>query len=145
MTGFWKAWMQAWCWVVIGVGAMFALAGFPATDIGARLFYDVVYWPIDGASAFDADMRFTVSILGCVMIGWAITLMGLVDAAGLAGRPAWRSMTAAVLVWYLIDSTLSVLTGVPVNAVSNTGFLLTFLAPVLGSGVLGGHAQRASA
>lgn len=138
MTGFWKAWMQVWCWAVMGVGALFAQAGFPATEIGARLFYDVIYWPLDGASPFDADMAFTVSILGCVMIGWAVTLLGLVDAAVTVGRPAWRWMTLAILVWYAIDSAMSVLTGVPVNAISNTGFLLGFLVPVLGSGVLGG-------
>lgn len=137
MTGVWKIWIDIWCWAAVGLGVLFALGGFAATDAGARLFYDAVYWPIDGASAFDADMRFTSAVLGCVTLGWAIAIMGLVQTAERAGPSAWRWLTASVVIWYVTDSALSVLTGVPVNVIPNTGLLATYLIPLFASGVLG--------
>lgn len=137
MQGVWKTWMQVWCWATFGVGAMFALGAAPATDAGVRLFYDVIYWPIDGASPYGDTVRFTAALLGAVMIGWAMTIFTLVAAADRVGATAWRGLTAAVIAWYVIDSAISVGSGVGVNALTNTGFLVTYLIPVLASGVLG--------
>jgi hypothetical protein len=129
--------MQVWCWATFGVGVMFALGAAPATDMGVRLFYDFVYWPIDGASPYGDSVRFTAALLGAVMIGWAMTIFTLVAAADQVGATAWRGLTAAVVAWYVIDSAISVASGVAVNALSNTGFAVTYLIPVLASGVLG--------
>jgi hypothetical protein len=136
MTGFWKTWMIVWCWMVFGFGVVLALAAFPGPDIAAALFYDLVEWPLDGAVTFEPRARFTVAILGAVTIGWALTIFGMIKAAETVGPPVWRALTTALVVWYVIDSALSILTGVPVNAVSNTVLLVTYLVPVLASGVL---------
>lgn len=136
MTGIWKIWIRAWCWAALALGLLFALGGLPATDFGARLFYDVIYWPIDGQSPFDADMRFTSAVLGSIMLGWAVLAFGVVSFADRVGSAAWRWLTLSVLVWYVADSTLSLLAGVPMNVVPNTGFLALFLVPVLASGAL---------
>lgn len=146
MSGFWRIWLQMWCWVTLGVGAVFAAGAIPAADGGVRLFYDVVAWPIDGASPYGEEVRFTAALLGAVMIGWVIALFGLIASADTIGAPAWRMVTASVVVWYVIDSAISIASGWPVNALSNTGFLVTFLIPIVASGVLGGAgAQRLSA
>ena len=42
-----------------------------------------------------------------------------------------------MVVWHVIDSAISGASGAPANAVSNTVFLLTFLTPIMASGVLG--------
>ncbi|MBI1186681.1 MAG: hypothetical protein GC206_05015 [Alphaproteobacteria bacterium] len=145
MTGFWKTWMFAWCAATLALGAIFAAAAFPATDAVARLYYDAVYWPLDGRSAFAEDLRFTVAVLGAVLIGWAITIYGMIAAAERVGAPVWRTLTFAMLAWFGIDSALSVAAGVPVNAIANTGFLVTYLLPVLASGVLRENARLAAA
>lgn len=137
MQGIWKHWMQVWCWAVLGVGAIFALGAIPDADGGVRLFYDAVAWPIDGVSPYGEEVRFTAALLGAVMMGWAMTVFALVAAADQIGAPAWRGLTIAIVTWYLIDSVISVASGWPLNAVSNTGFLVTFLIPILASGVLG--------
>ncbi len=136
MTGIWRLWIRAWCWAAVGLGLLFALGAFPATDFGARLFYDVIYWPVDGQSPFDADMRFTSGILGCIMLGWAVLAFGVVSFADQLGASAWRWLTASVTVWYVTDSIISVLAGVPMNVAPNTGFYIFYLVPVLASGVL---------
>lgn len=50
VTGIWKTWMTAWCWGILLFGVAFAVAAFPAADGPTRLFYDVIYWPVDGHS-----------------------------------------------------------------------------------------------
>jgi hypothetical protein len=137
MTGIWKTLMDAFCWLTIAFGVIFAAAGFERTSAPASLFYDLVYWPLDGKSAFAENIRFTVAIMGCVMIGWGVTLYGVVhEACKTSNSPLWRSLTFGVMTWFMIDSTLSVVSGVPMNAVANLGFLFCFIVPVIGSGVL---------
>jgi hypothetical protein len=145
MTGLWKNWMLTWCAAAFGLGAALAAAAFPATDGIARFYYDLIYWPLDGASAFGDEIRFTVAVLGAVLIGWAITLFAMVSAAARLGAPVWRSLTGAVVAWFVIDSALSVATGVPMNALANAGFLITFLAPIVGAGVLRNENRLAAA
>jgi hypothetical protein len=145
MNAFWKSWLQIWCWLTLGVGAMFAIGAIPAADGGVRLFYDTIYWPVDGQSGYNDEVRLTAALLGAVMIGWAITIFGLIAAAETVGPSAWRTLTFAMLAWWAIDSTISVALGAPVNAVSNTLFLAGYLAPVLASGVLGGAKRLAPA
>lgn len=142
MTPFWKLWLRLWCFGVGVFGVVLAAAAFPALDGPTRLFYDLVHWPLDGASSFGESVRFTCGILGAVTIGWAITIFALIDAADTIGARAWRGLTSAVVVWYVIDSFISVAAGVPGNAVSNTVFLVTYLIPILASGVLRIEAAR---
>jgi hypothetical protein len=58
--------------------------------------------------------------------------------------PLWRLMTAAVLLWYVVDSVISVATGVAFNAVSNTLLVALYLAAMLGSGAMSGQAATSS-
>lgn len=145
MTGFWRTWLRVWCWLTLAVGALFAFGASPATDGGVRLFYDLIYWPLDGQSPFGEDVRLTAALLGAVMIGWAITIFGLAAAADRLGAPAWRTLTWGMAAWWGIDSAISIALGAPLNAVSNTLFLAGYLAPVLASGVLRDAAKLAPA
>ncbi len=52
------------------------------------------------------------------------------------GAQIWREITAAISVWYVVDCAISLGTGFPLNAVSNTILIIGYLIPVLGSGVL---------
>ncbi|MBI1250694.1 MAG: hypothetical protein GC189_04395 [Alphaproteobacteria bacterium] len=137
MTGVWKIWMRVWCWATLALGALFVGAAIPGADAGALLFYDAIYWPLDGESGFAEPTRFTAGVLGAIMIGWAMCIFTAVDAAERLGAPVWRGLTAAMLTWYVIDGAVSISSGVPMNAASNTVFMATYLIPVLASGVLG--------
>lgn len=145
MTPFWKNWLETWCWAIAAIGAMFAACAIPALDGGTRLFYDLVYWPLDGQSGFTEDVRFTCAILGAVTLGWALTIRALVNAAHQLGAPTWRALVTAMLIWYVIDSAISVASGVAGNAVSNTLLVAALLPPIIASGVLGGSERRAIA
>lgn len=136
MTQTWTNMVKAWCLGVMGFGGAFALGVFPATDGFAQFFYDLVAWPLDGAGGFDDGARFTVGILGAVTIGWGLTMLLVVDLAARYGAPVWRTLVIAMTVWLVIDSAISVVAGVPGNAVSNLVFYALFLAPVLAGGGL---------
>lgn len=141
MSGLWKTWMHMWCWATLAFGVVLAAAAVPALEGPTLAFYDLVTWPIDGAPAtFEPIARFTCGVLGAVMIGWALTIFALLPVAD---ARAWRGFTGAMVIWYVIDSTVSITAGAPGNAVSNTAFLVLFLIPVLASGVLGGQSRAA--
>lgn len=138
MTGLWKTWMTVWCWAVGLFGLALAGAGLEATDGPARLLFGIIGDPAD--FHLDDQARFTIALMGAVTLGWAMTMAAAIRAAnqlGAAGRPLWRGLTGGLLVWFVIDSSLSIATGYPLNAASNTLILATWLLPLWRSGVLG--------
>ena len=137
MARLWRRWVISWCYLVLALGLVFAGSAWPQTDAAVRLFYDVIYWPLDGQSGWHESLRLTAAILGAVMMGWALTLLTLVQTALKQPQLSlWRPMTGSILVWWVIDSSISVALNTPGNALSNTGCLLLYLIPVLASGVL---------
>ncbi|MCA3692430.1 hypothetical protein [Aquidulcibacter sp.] len=137
MASLWRRWVIGWCYLVLALGLVFTGSAWPQTDAAVRLFYDVIYWPLDGQSGWHESLRLTAAILGAVMMGWALTLLTLVQTALKHPQLSlWRPMTGAILVWWVVDSSISVALNTPGNALSNTGFLLLYLIPVLASGVL---------
>lgn len=136
MTGFWKAWMDVWCWVMFAAGLVFVGAAHPAADGGARLFYEIV-GQRSGATVFDGEgLRLAMGLVGAIFSAWALAMMALVRAAETLGAPVWRALTGSVLFWWVADSAVSIITGYPLNALSNTLITAGYLAPVLGSGVM---------
>ena len=137
VSGFWKTWMILWCWGVLLFGVVLALVGVPATDgPGQAVFRIISGNPESHALLSQPGMRFGIGIQGALTIGWAITMMGMIRAAETDGAPVWRYLTGGLIAWYLIDSGISVMTGLGLNAVSNTLLVILFLIPVLRSGVL---------
>ncbi len=130
-------WLTIWCGALAALGVAVAGAATDATSAPVRLVFAVIGVP---ELRLDAHMRFTLAVLGAVLIGWSLTLLGASRVAhrlgGEHGRAAWRWVAVALVGWFAIDSTLSVLTGFPLNAVMNVIFLLAFLAPMVRSGVL---------
>ena len=141
MSGLWKTWMKVWCWGVLVFGVVLALAAVPAANGVTGL----VITTLGGAPDLldQPALQFAFGLQGALSIGWALTMMAMVNVADSA--PVWRALTFSVAVWYVIDSVISVATGFPLNAVSNTLLMVTFLIPLLASGVLreGGRAVAA--
>ncbi len=138
MTTFWQRWLEIWCVLIVLFGLVLAGAAEEGTDRMARALFDILDGP--GEPSFDAHMRFSVSLMGCVSIGWGITLFAAIRAVialgQKAGRPIWSLLTIAVLAWYLVDSYFSVRLGFWMNAISNTGLLAGFLVPLFATGAL---------
>jgi hypothetical protein len=138
MSTFWQRWLMAWCGVLAMLGAVLAGAATDATSGPVRLVFAIIGGP--GELQLDAHMRFTLAVLGAVVIGWSLTLLGATRMAHRLGRDrgrsAWGWVTVSLAGWFVIDSTLSILTGFALNAVMNTIFMAAFLLPIVRSRVL---------
>lgn len=133
----WAAWLTMWCWFVFAFGVLLVTAAIPALDGPARAMFDLFNNNPGSAEAFDQPaVRFGLGLQGALSMGWALTTFAVFRAARTLGAPIWRAQTVALLVWYLTDSAISVGTGFPLNALSNTLLFAGYLAPVLLSGAL---------
>ena len=137
MRGFWKNWMTVWCWGVVAFGALLATVAVPGLDGAARFVFETFNGDKTSVGLFDLPaVKFGLGLQGALTIGWAMTMFAMVGAAQTLGAPLWRALTLSLAAWYVIDSAISVATGFALNAASNTLLMATYLAPVLGSGVL---------
>jgi hypothetical protein len=136
MTAFWKNWLNLWCLAVTLFGAILALGAFAPTDGLARLVFDLFQMPFP--DDMDSLHRFSIGLMGAVTMGWGMTLYVAFQAAhlldpGHAPR-IWRSVTIIALIWYVVDSYISVATGYWMNAVSNTLIMALYLVAIWRSG-----------
>jgi hypothetical protein len=140
LSEFWMNWMTGYCVVVALFGIVLAGGAFEVTSDPVRTLLGLM----NGTGGFDLvpAMRFSLGVLGAVSIGWSVTMFAAMQAANQldrqSGRPIWVMITASVVCWYLIDSTLSIATGFWMNVVPNTILLAAFLVPVVHCGVLRG-------
>jgi hypothetical protein len=143
MSGLWAVWMKVWCWGVLGFGVLLVTAAVPPLDGLIRTLFALFSTDPANPAAFDLQaVRFGLGLQGALTIGWALTMMALVRAAETLGAPVWRALTFALLIWYAIDSAISVATGMGFNAISNTLLVIAYLVPVLASGALKAEAAR---
>jgi hypothetical protein len=138
MSAFWKNWLNLWCAGVTLFGVILALTAFAPTDGLARLVFALFQTPLP--DNMDNLHRFSIGLMGAVTMGWGITLYVAFQAAHLldpAHAPRiWRSVTIVALVWYAVDSYISVATGYWMNAVSNTLIMALYLIAVMKSGAI---------
>ncbi len=137
MTAFWRTYFTAWTIFIMIFGLVLAGAGLPALDGIATLIFTIV-----GASdiVWTPELRFATALMGAVTLGWGMTLLTAIRAAialGDQGAPVWRGLFIAMLVWFVIDSAMSVATGFWLNAVSNSIISAAFVIGLTGSGALG--------
>jgi hypothetical protein len=119
--------------ITIIVGLVGSAASTEAASGPWRLLFDLLKWPVDGEpAAFQAETFAVNAILGSVMVGWA-TLMYLVVAGPIArgNRELVRFLLVSLGVWFVVDSSGSLLAGLPGNIILNVGFLGLFLPPLL--------------
>ena len=128
---------MVWCLGVLMFGVVLALVAVPGADGFARLIFVTFSSDPSNAALFDQQaMRFALGLQGALTIGWALTMYGMMNAADVGGAPVWRWLTTSLIIWYVIDGSISVSTGFALNAVSNTVLIVTYLAAILGAGVL---------
>ena len=138
---FWITWLKAASAIVIGFGLMVAAAAHPSGAGLTMFFADILIWPFDGnPSEPDQITRLISAIGGGVMAGWGVLLWMMVTQV-MPHQPevARRMILISIIVWFVIDSTGSVVSGVPLNVAGNLIFLIAFLVPLraLGSSTNG--------
>jgi hypothetical protein len=140
MSKDWQNWFSAWAVFVAAFGLVLAGGAFEATDGPTRAIFALFGnpWP----DSPDSLHRFAIGLMGAVTMGWGLTYHSAFKAlfaldAALAA-PIWRYLLWVTLIWYFVDSTISISTGIWMNALSNTAILILFLIPLFKSGAMKG-------
>ena len=135
MSGFWRAWLIAWCLGVFLFGLV--LAGGALEPTSAPVLWVLETLQGAGDVVLDPTLRFSLAVMGCVSIGWATTLLAVMLAAfrmGSRAAPLWSALTLGLVVWFITDSALSAATGFALNIIPNTVLLATYLVGVVAGG-----------
>lgn len=122
MNGKWQAQMTLWCGAVMIFGLVLIGGAFAATSAGVETVFLILDGP--GPTTYDPALRFSLALMGAVTLGWGATVLAVVRVTGDlpegAALALWRGITVAIVLWYFVDSALSVATGFWRNALSNT-------------------------
>ncbi len=127
-----QAWLKGASALVIGFGAVVALAAHPVSAGIVSFFADLAFWPVDGQQRIATpEARLLSAIGGGVMAGWGV-LLWLIATRLYAREPELaRTMIAlSIGTWFLVDSLGSITAGAPLNAVLNVSFVALFLIPL---------------
>ena len=121
--------------ITIATGLFMAVAAIPELAGPTVVFLDLVFWPFDGMQSLDApEARLLTAVTGGVLVGWA-ALIWMVATQVYASDPALgrRLILTSLLNWFVIDSSMSVAAGAPLNVVGNLFFLALYVLPILSS------------
>jgi len=87
--------------------------------------------PIQGVEALGYT-RFVYGVLDAVMVGWSVALWFVATGPLRRREPwAWNAVGASVATWFIIDSTLSIMSGYGENALLNLAFAVMLGAPLM--------------
>ena len=130
---FWHRWLLAVSILLVFFGVFMAI--FNSTPL-FNLFnsqIDPVFWGQDQTSKSMASFQAWVyGVLGATVAGWGICMAFIVyHPYRRRERWAWWALTAGIVVWYLIDTSISLAYGVVFNAGFNTLLLLLAGVPLL--------------
>ena len=132
MFTFWYRWL-------LTVFVFFMLFGVAYAFFGVSGLFAIMLDPIDqalwaGPMPAEAEpfARFSFGIIGALLVGFG-ELGWFVTRYALSRREtwAWNALAASALVWFVIDSVVSIWSGAAINAAFNVGFGLLLLVPLV--------------
>jgi hypothetical protein len=138
VTGTHRRWLVIASLLVAAYGTALVVAG----PVAARLFDTLGFGMSAGgvpAGPARSYVLFVYGVLGAVLTGWMLTLAAV--ASGPPGNDDGRlrrRLAAAFVVWFLLDTGMSLATGVWQHALFNLAFLTLIGAPLL-LGAPAGH------
>lgn len=131
-SSFWTVWLLVACFTMLAFGVLMALFGGTRLFAGLNQQIDLAFWP---AGTVDPGLlRFQTWVYGV----WGATVAGFgllaafIAAHAFARKQRWArdALAAALALWYVLDTALSLLSRVWVNAALNTAVLALFIVPL---------------
>jgi hypothetical protein len=130
---FWLEWLKiSLILTIIGGMAMVLIYYLGMTEfINKKL--DIIFLNGKQAVMEVGHLRsWMISITGAVMTGWGLTMLYVVNQPFRKREKwAWNSIFYPMLLWFLVDSSVSAYYGVAFNIIINMIFFLQMIAPLL--------------
>ncbi|MGD2035431.1 MAG: hypothetical protein PVF73_10270 [Bacteroidales bacterium] len=130
---FWMGWLKITMIIIIAAGVFFVILG--NTDYAKILNSQInrIFYSGNIPEESVLLMRgWLIGIMGAVMAGWGSSMLYIVyHPFRRREKWAWRSIFYPVLIWFLLDSTVSACYDATFNVVINTVLFLQVLAPLL--------------
>jgi hypothetical protein len=129
---FHKSYLKFTAIVIGSFGPIFSLGTMISTSEPARWTLDFLSWPIDGIQNYnDATLRFLSALTGGFLLGWGVCVWCLQQwVHDIAPEGVRKSVVAGVLCWFVLDSSGSIASGNPSNAVFNIVVLILAVGPL---------------
>lgn len=129
---FHKFWLKITAIVVGSFGLVFFLGTMASTAEPARLTLDLLSWPIDGATTYTAaDTRFLGALTGGFLLGWGVMIWLLSTwVYDKAPKGVRKAVLIGIISWFVLDSSGSIASGNPSNALFNVIVLLGAVGPM---------------
>lgn len=131
---FWKNWLivASLITVIYGLG----LAFFGQSNLFNILINDQlneVFWnTTEPPREFIEFQQFNLGVLGSVVAGWGVLMTFIFyHAYDKKQKWVWNATIFGLIVWYLPDTIISILSLVYSNAIMNTLLFLLFLIPLI--------------
>lgn len=130
--GFWQRWLL----VVVSATGVFGLSMVLAPGPIQEFFNWMIFGDTATPAGFSAEaadyIRFVYGVLGAVMFGWMVITAAVIAGPMKAGE-AWAQLAVAVSFagWFAVDTTHSLVTGYPENAVFNVVFAAGVAIPLI--------------
>jgi hypothetical protein len=130
---FWTWWLKVTMIMVMAGGFLLvALYNLGISDFLDRKIDRVFFEGENPADAVNRLRIWMISVAGAVMAGWGLMMLYIVNHPFRRKEKwAWRSIFYPILIWYLIDNTISAWYGVGINVIINTVLFLQVIAPLL--------------
>lgn len=130
---FWFGWLKIAAMLCTLFGIFMAL--FNQTEVLGFLNKHIVstfYKTPELAYAAAPAQAWLIGVLGATMTGWGVAILYLIHyPLQRKEQWAWNAILLPLLIWFLIDSSLSACHGAYFNVIINFVLILQFIAPLM--------------
>lgn len=131
---FWQKWLVVVSLYHVVFGLLLTFFNqSPFMNVLLNQYYDPIFWPDGQISEGTAQYKTWVSaVLGSVIASWGMLIAFIAYFPfKLREKWAWNGVAAAVVFWFIVDTSCSLFYDVSVNAVVNLFTLMLFALPML--------------
>ena len=126
----WITWLQIVLAALLGYSLVLVFAG----SVAGAWFSALGFGPPERASAPEVHdyLKLPFMVLGAVMAGWTVMMIQIVRGPLREGSAWARSvLISSLLVWFVLDTGMSLILGFPLHALFNVPFALALAIPLI--------------
>jgi hypothetical protein len=126
----WITWLQIVLAALLGYSLVLVFAG----SVAGAWFSALGFGPPERASAPEVRdyLKLPFMVLGAVMAGWTVMMIQIVRGPLREGS-AWALsvLISSLVVWFVLDTGMSLILGFPLHALFNVPFALALAIPLI--------------